>query len=201
MRRKIRGRLYRGCSEIRRNSLLGWWLLLKNGVFISETDRRGGSVDLFRMERLLPITGSNSLLEHLSAYIPDTCINSLLPVHRGAGRRSSWSSAQLFRITLLALLTPAHSFNLVVELLPEQRSWRRFAGLPNRRKLPASSSLHEFRSRLGVGILRQINRHLLLPLLESLPAERKSVGLIDSTDLPAATSGFKKNKSRPTLPT
>jgi hypothetical protein len=156
-------------------------------------------VDLFRMERLLPITGSNSLLEHLSAYIPDACINSLLPAHRGAGRRSSWSSAQLFRITLLALLTPAHSFNLVVELLAEQRSWRRFAGLPNRRKLPASSSLHEFRSRLGVGILRQINRHLLLPLLESLPAERKSVGLIDSTDLPAATSDFKKNKSRPTL--
>ena len=157
-------------------------------------------MDLFRMQSLLPITGSNSLLEHLSPYIPDACVNSLLPAHRGAGRRSSWSSAQLFRITLLALLTPAHSFNLVVELLPEQRSWRRFAGLPNRRKLPAASSLHEFRSRLSVGILRQINRHLLLPLLEGLPAERKSIGLIDSTDLPAATSGFKKSKSRPTLP-
>src|SRR5207253_1481403 len=95
---------------------------------------------------------------------------------------------------------PAHSFNLVVELLPEQRAWRRFAGLPNRRKLPASSSLHEFRARLGVDILRQINRHLLLPLLEGLSAERKSIGLIDSTDLPAATSGFKKKKARATRP-
>jgi hypothetical protein len=152
------------------------------------------------MQRLLPITGSNLLLEHLSPYIPDAWINSLLRAHRGAGRRSSWSSAQLFRITLLALLTPAHSFNLVAELLPEQRSWRRFASLPNRRKLPAASSLHEFRSRLSVEMLRQINRHLLLPLLEGLPGERKSVGLIDSTDLPAATSGFKKNTSRPTLP-
>ena len=105
------------------------------------------------MKILLPITGSNSLLDLLSAYIPDAFINALFPAHGGAGRRSSWSSAQLFRITLLALLTPAHSFNLVLELLPEQRAWRRFAGLPNRRKLPASSSLHEFRARLGVDIL------------------------------------------------
>jgi hypothetical protein len=193
-------RLIRGCSDIRRNSLLGIGLLLKNGVFSSETDTCGASVNIFLMLTPLPTTGSNSLLEHLSAYVPDNCINSLLPAHSGAGRRPSWSSAQLFRITLLALLTPAHSFNLVVELLAEQRSWRRFAGLPNLRRLPAPSSLHEFRCRLGVGVLRQINRHLLLPLLDALPVERKSLGLIDSTDLPAATSGFKKRKPRPTLP-
>jgi hypothetical protein len=94
---------------------------------------------------------------------------------------------------LLVLLTPAHSFNLLVELLPEQRAWRRFARLPNRRQVPTASILHEFRGRLGVGPLRRVNQHLLLPLLEGLAPERKTVALIDSTDLPAATSTYKKS--------
>jgi hypothetical protein len=144
------------------------------------------------MNSLLPITGSSSLLEQLSPHVPDAFINSLLPRHRGAGRPSLWSLAQLFRLALLAVLTPAHSFNLVLALLPEQRSWRRFAHLPNRRQLPSPSSLHEFRAKLGVGLLRQINRHLLVALLEGLPTARKPVALIDSTDLPAADSGLKK---------
>jgi hypothetical protein len=94
---------------------------------------------------------------------------------------------------LLVLLTPAHSFNLLVELLPEQRAWRRFAWLSNRGQVPTASILHEFRVRLGVGSLRLVNRHLLLPLLEGLAPERKTVALIDSTDLPAATSSYKKS--------
>jgi hypothetical protein len=40
---------------------------------------------------------------------------------------------------------------------------------------------------------RRVNRHLLLPLLEGLAPERKTVALIDSTDLPAATSSYKKS--------
>jgi hypothetical protein len=37
---------------------------------------------------------------------------------------------------LLALLTPAHSFNALVRLLPEQRDWRRFAHLNHRHRTP-----------------------------------------------------------------
>ncbi len=145
------------------------------------------------MNTPLPTTGTAALLAQLSDFIPDDFINRLLPPHRGQGRRAGWSSAQLFRLLLLGLLTPAHSFNLLVELLPEQRAWRRFARLPNCRQVPTASILHEFRTHLGFGPLRRVNQRLLLPLLEGLVPERKTVALIDSTDLPAATSTYKKS--------
>jgi hypothetical protein len=56
----------------------------------------------------LPSTGTAALLERLSPCIPDDLINSLFIARRGSGRRRLFSPAQLFRITLLALLTPAH---------------------------------------------------------------------------------------------
>jgi hypothetical protein len=141
----------------------------------------------------LPTTGTNALLERLSVFIPNELINQLAPPNRGRGRHSPWSSAQLYRVLLLTLLTPAHSFNLMLQLLPEQRSWRKFALLPNRHCLPGPSQLHEFRERIGVGGLRRINEYLLTPLLGGLLPERQTIGLIDATDLPAATSAYKKN--------
>jgi hypothetical protein len=144
------------------------------------------------MQTPLATTGTNALLEQLSAFIPDEFINELVPPHRGRGRRPFWSPAQLYRLLLLTLLTPAHSCNLMRHLLDEQRSWRRFARLPNKYRLPVASQLHDFRQAIGVGGLRRVNEHLLGPLLEGLVADRKSIGLIDATDLPAATSAYKK---------
>jgi hypothetical protein len=145
------------------------------------------------MQISLATTGTNALLEQLSAFIPDELINRLLPPNRGRGRRSPWSSAQLYRSLLLTLLTPAHSSNLMLELLAEQRTWRKFAQLPNRHRLPGPSQLHEFRERMGVGGLRRINEYLLAPLLDGVLPERKTIGLIDATDLPASTSAYKKS--------
>ena len=145
------------------------------------------------MKSSLPVTGTVALLEELSAFIPDELVNQLVPLHAGRGRRAHWSSAQLYRLLLLTLLTPAHSFNLMLHLLAEQRAWRKFARLPNRHRLPAASQLHDFRQALGVRGLRRSNEHLLIPLLQMMGPERVSVGLIDATDLPAATSGHKKS--------
>jgi len=141
----------------------------------------------------LAMTGTTALLEQLTEFVPDDFINELAPAHRGRGRRSQWSSSQLYRLLLLSVLTPAHSFNLMVHLLKEQRAWRKFAYLPNRFRVPVASQLHDFREVLGVDGLRRINEHLLQPLLESFPADRMAIGLIDATDLPAATSAFKKS--------
>lgn len=141
----------------------------------------------------LPITGSAALLELLAPHVPDDHINELLPRRRGVGRPSEWSAAQLYRVLLLLLLTPTHSSNLLCQLLPEQRAWRRFALLPNRRKLPGARQLHEFRSRLTPLILRTINEQMVETLLKDLPKDQPGIGLIDATDLPAATSAFKKN--------
>lgn len=135
-------------------------------------------------------TGTCELLEQLSPHIEDDLITHLLAQRRGVGRPNAFSSAQLFRVSLLALLTPARSYNLLVKLLPENRAWRRFARLPNRFKIPDAKMLHEFRARLSVASLRQINGHLLRPLLDRLDPSRKTVAIMDSTDLAAAA--FKK---------
>jgi hypothetical protein len=145
------------------------------------------------MEPELATTGTATLLEQLSAFVPDSFINELVPAQVGRGRRRHWSSAQLYRLLLLTLLTPAHSFNLMLRLLQEQRAWRKFAHLPNRYRLPVASQLHDFRDAIGVAGLRRINQFLLEPLLQSLAPERQAIGLIDATDLPAATSAYKKN--------
>lgn len=140
----------------------------------------------------LPVTGTAALLERLSPFVPDDHINALVPRHRGRGRRTEWSSSQLLRVSLLLLLTPARFGNLLCQLLPEQRAWRQFAHLPNRRLLPNPRQLHEFRDRLTPSVLRALNERLVEKLLEAWPHDQPGIGLIDATDLPAATSAFKK---------
>jgi hypothetical protein len=145
------------------------------------------------MNSLLPATGTQAFLQTLSPHIPDAWINQQFPQPHGRGRRRLFSAAQLWRVHLLALLTPVHSFNLLIQMLAEQRAWRRFAHLPNRYALPEPWVLHDFRQRLGVAGLRRINEHLVTPLLPTTAVGRLSVALIDATDLPAATCGFKKS--------
>jgi hypothetical protein len=140
----------------------------------------------------LPATGTAAFLERVSVHIPDDLINSLFSERKQSGRPALLAPAQLFRTNLLALLTPAHSFNLLVEMLSEHRPWRRFARLRNRHTTPGVRMLHEFRTRLDLPKLRQINRHLLQPLIEGTDRFLKTVALIDSTDLPAATNAYKK---------
>jgi hypothetical protein len=140
----------------------------------------------------LPKTGSAALLERLSPFIDDALINELIPRRLGPGRPNHFSSAQLFRVLLLALLTPTHSFNLLVALLPENRAWRKFAHLPNQRTLPDAKMLHQFRARLDLHCLRRINASLLKPLLAELDPALRPLAIMDSTDVPAAVNGFKK---------
>jgi hypothetical protein len=142
--------------------------------------------------KALPTTGTAGLLERLSPYIPDDLINTLCPQCSGPGRPDVFSAAQLFRVHLLSLLTPVHSFNLLVELLAEHRSWRNFARLRNRWQVPGVRMLHEFRQTLDLIKLRRINEYLLVPLIEGTAGFAKTVAVIDSTDLPAATNGYKK---------
>lgn len=142
----------------------------------------------------LPLTGTGALLEQLSPFVADEQINSLFSCRHGPGRPNNFSPAQLYRVLLLALLTPAHSFNLLVQLLAEHRSWRSFAQLRNRRELPDAKMLHQFRSRLELTHLRQINEALLQPLLEGTGEFAKTLAVMDATDLPAATNAYKKTK-------
>ena len=85
------------------------------------------------------------------------------------------------------------AFNLLVALLKENRSWRRFARLSHRERVPDAKMLHQFRAVAGVAGLRRINEHLLDGLLDSCRGGRKTVAIIDSTDLPAATNAYKKS--------
>jgi hypothetical protein len=140
----------------------------------------------------LPATGTAALLELLHPFVPDDFINECWPSGHTGGRRREYSAAQLYRLHLLSLLTPVHSVNLLVKLLPEQRAWRKFAGLRRQTQVPGVRVLHEFRGRVGVAGLRRINECLLGPLLVDYLWQPWSVGLMDATDLAAACVGFKK---------
>jgi len=142
----------------------------------------------------IPTTGTSALLELLSPYVPDFEIQTIVP-RRTGGRHAQWSSAQLLRVLLLLLLTPARSTNLLCKLLPEQRAWRRFAHLPNLRRLPTPRQLHEFRSRLTPSVLRSLNAVLLQRIFATWPKDQPGVALIDATDLPAATNEYKKSRA------
>jgi len=66
------------------------------------------------------------------------------------GRRHHFSAAQLWRLHLLVLITPVHSLNLLIRLLPEQKAWRRFARLRSMAQLPDVRMMNAFREAVGV---------------------------------------------------
>ena len=148
------------------------------------------------MNSNLPATGTAELLELLAPFIPDDFIDQCWPTGYTGGRHREYTAAQLYRVHLLSLLTPVHSLNLLVKMLPEQRAWRKFAGLRHQNQVPGVRVLDQFRARLGVAGLRRINQYLLQPLVESYAWQERSIGLIDATDLPAACVGFKKKHRR-----
>ena len=117
------------------------------------------------MNSNLPATGTAELLEQLAPFVPDDFINHSWPGASTGGRRREYTAAQLYRVHLLSLLSPVHSLNFLVKLLPEQRAWRQFAGLRRQTQVPGVRVLYEFRGRLGVAGLRRINQHLLQPLV------------------------------------
>ena len=146
------------------------------------------------MNSILPMTGTTQLLTLLDPYVPDDFINRHWNRRPLRGPHRNLTAAQLWRLHLLAVLTPNHSFNQLVALLPEQRGWREFARLSPRQPGPGARMLHEFRALVGVSGLRAINDTLRLPLIEQAAGWSHAVGLIDATDLPASCGGFKKKK-------
>ncbi len=103
-------------------------------------------------------------MELLSPFVPDDYLDQCWPRRQTGGRHYGFSAAQLWRVHLLALITPVHSLNLLVRLLPEQKAWRRFAHLPNQAHVPDVRMLNTFREQVGVRGLRQINAQLLKEL-------------------------------------
>jgi hypothetical protein len=67
---------------------------------------------------------------------------------------------------------------------------------PTEAVCPNARQLHEFRDRLTPMILRRINEQLLGRLLAGWPKDQWGIGLIDATDLPAATNEYKKKPQR-----
>lgn len=146
------------------------------------------------------MTGTAELLALVDPFVPDDFINEHWNVRPARGPRPYFSSAQLWRTILLTVLTPAHSVNQVLTLLAEQRTWRTFARLSHRERIPDVRMVNLFRARLGVAGLRRINDQLRVPLVEQASRWPQAVALIDATDLEAACDGFKKKTRKPTRP-
>jgi hypothetical protein len=144
------------------------------------------------MKSQLPQTGTEDFLEVLSPFVPDDYLDQRWPRLKTGGRRYGFSASQLWRLHLLALITPVHSFNLLIRMLPEQKAWRRFAHLPSQEHVPDVRMMSTFREEIGVDGLRQVNGQLLEPIIERIELSQGAAALIDATDLPASCSGFKK---------
>src|ERR1017187_7289435 len=140
----------------------------------------------------LPATGTAALLELLDPFVPDDFINESWPHGHTGGRRCEHTPAHLYSVPLLCLVLAVHSLNLLIQMMPEQRAWRKFPGPRRQSRVPDVRMMHQFRCRVGVAGLRRINQPLLAPLLAPYAWQPWSVGLIDATDLPAACVGFKK---------
>jgi hypothetical protein len=140
----------------------------------------------------LPQTGTEDFLELLSPFVPDDYLDESWPRRQTGGRRYGFSASQLWRLHLLALITPVHSFNLLIRMLPEQKAWRRFAHLPRQDHVPDVRMMNTFREEIGVDGLRRVNGELLEPIIQSVVGSPGAAALIDATDLPASCSGFKK---------
>ena len=152
------------------------------------------------MNLAFPVTGTAQFLTLVDPYVPDDFINQHWNQRPSRGPHRTLSAAQLWRVHLLAVLTPTHSFNQLIALLPEQRAWREFARLSHRHRGPDARMLNEFRARAGVMGFRAINDQLRLPWIERAAGWSQAVGLIDATDLPASCGGFKKKKLKATRP-
>ena len=152
------------------------------------------------MKAKFPITGAAELLRILDPFVPDSFINQQFSPRSARGPRRYFSAAQLWRTHLLAVLTPVHSLNQLIALLPEQRAWRTFARLSHRQRVPDVRMLNEFRARAGVAGLRKINDQLRGQFIKQASGWAHAVALMDATDLEAACDGFKKKRRKPTRP-
>jgi hypothetical protein len=146
----------------------------------------------------LPQTGTEDFLELLAPFVPDDYLDECWPRGKTGGRRHGFSASQLWRLHVLVLISPVHSFNLLIRMLPEQKAWRRFAHLTRQDHVPDVRMMNSFREEIGVGGLRRVNDQLLTPIMQSVVGSSGAAALIDATDLPASCSGFKK-KHRPLL--
>ena len=66
----------------------------------------------------LPATGTIALLQLLAPFVPDDFINQCWPHGPTGGRHREHPAAQLVRVHRLSLLSPVHSLNLLVKMLP-----------------------------------------------------------------------------------
>jgi len=144
------------------------------------------------MKSQLPPTGTEDFLELLSPFVPDDYLDQRWPRLKTGGRRYGFSTSPLWRLHLLAIITPVPSFNLLIRMLPEQKAWRRFARIRSQEQVPDVRMMNTLREEIGVDGLRQINGQLLEPIIARVELSQGAAALIDATDLPASCSGFKK---------
>src|SRR5579864_5161057 len=132
------------------------------------------------MKWKFPMTGTAELLALVDPFIPDGFINEQWNLRPSRGPRRHFNAAQLWRVHLLTVLTPAHRLNEALILLSEQRAWRTFARLAHRQRIPDARMLHEFRAQVGVGGLRRINDQLRASLIQQASTWEHAVALLNN---------------------
>ena len=80
------------------------------------------------MNSSLPLTGTARLLTVVDPYVPDEFINQHWNRRPCRGPHRTLSAAQLWRVHLLAVLTPTHSFNQLYSAARSGLKWEGSGG-------------------------------------------------------------------------
>lgn len=132
------------------------------------------------------------LLQNISTLIPNEKIDTELDFpYPQRGPRFQLKPSQMYRIHLLICLKRIPSFRQLQHDLFHHKSWRVFAGLKNKKRVPTLRAMSEFRQK-APGLLKQINSLYLQMILSLIPKPVKRIAVPDSTDIEAATQGYTK---------
>lgn len=143
-----------------------------------------------------PRYSPDPVLERVSQVLPDAAIKEFFPANYPGkkGKPFALTTAQYYRIHLLALLKGITSFNQLCSELLYHQSYRRFCHIKSISKIPKPNTLSVFRSEIGSENFALINDLLLERLFSIIPLPAVPVAVPDSTDLEASCSGRgKKN--------
>ena len=138
------------------------------------------------------------ILRDISPHIPDEEINMLFPFRKfhTQGHRREFTSNQLYRAHLLAMIKGIPSFNKLCSEFKTRRSFREFCLFQNQKTTPTNRILSEFRDHLQPSGFEKVAQLMTLNLLAVTPLPEMKIAIPDGSDMPAKCNGFaKKNAS------
>jgi len=137
-------------------------------------------------------------LFRISKVVPDRWLDEQWPQQSHSGRQGQWrrfTTSQLARVHLLALVKNLGSFNRTCRELRHNLDFRRFCRLCSGDPAPTPCMLASFRAWFGVRGWRRLHVCVLRSLAQLHEPAALGMALVDGSDIPAAIRRTAKKKT------